>query len=147
MNKPLSAEVAEKFSTYEPATRKRLGELRRLILRVGKSTPGVGLLEESLRWNQLSYLTNASNSGSLIRIDAVPRTAGKYALYFHCQTTLVSSFRAKFGSKLTYEGNRALVFAVDEPLPTRIIEECVRDALTYHLKRRGVRIPIGLRIK
>ena len=139
--------LSQAFSSYTPAVRRKLNGLRRLILRVAKSDPAIGPLEEALRWNQLSFLTTTSKSGSTIRIDALPSPAGHYALYFHCQTTLVSSFREKYGSKLTYEGNRALIFSATKPIPVKIVEACVHDALTYHRQRRHSRLPIGRLIK
>ena len=55
-------------------------------------------------------------------------------MYFHCQTTLVDSFRIKFGDLLRYEGNRAILFHARELIPTDIVCECIRMALTYHLR-------------
>jgi len=40
-----------------------------MIFDVAKKTPGVGKLEEDLRWGQPSYLTLETGSGSTIRID------------------------------------------------------------------------------
>ena len=42
---------------------------------------------------QPSYLTPETKSGSTIRIDQVKAAAGQYAVYFHCQTDLVETFR------------------------------------------------------
>jgi len=144
---PVPKEVSRVFERYGPGVCKRLIELRRLIFRVAKNEPSVGAIEEALRWGQPSYLTTESGSGSTIRIDGLRSRPGWYAMYFHCQTTLVALFRERYGTKLKHEGNRALLFRADEELPTAIIEECVRAALTYHLSRRVARVPIGSQIK
>src|SRR6185369_1878003 len=79
------------FQAYPGAVRKRLFALRRLILDTAATTAGVGRIEETLKWGQPSYLTTKPKSGSTIRIDQVP--PGGYAVYVHCQTNLVATFR------------------------------------------------------
>jgi hypothetical protein len=81
------------FSTYPAPVKARLLALRRLIFDTARTTEGVGALEEALKWGQPSYLTTESRSGSTIRIDQVKANAGRYAVYFHCQTDLVETFR------------------------------------------------------
>ena len=82
-----------------------------------------------------SYLTSESKSGSTIRIDAIHAKPGSYAIYFHCQTTLVESFRQRFSTRFRYEGNRALIFSATGKLPTAELRECIAEALTYHLNK------------
>jgi hypothetical protein len=139
--------VAATFDRYPADVRQRLLDLRELIFAVARATPGVGPLQERLRWGQPSYLTVESKTGSTIRISAVPSSPGSYAMYFHCQTTLIEGFKARFDGLFKYEGTRALVFSVSDRLPRSKLGECVRDALTYHLKRRKVRGPIGRLIR
>ncbi|MGC4072777.1 MAG: DUF1801 domain-containing protein [Nibricoccus sp.] len=135
------------FSSYTADTRACLLQLREMIFAVAKATSAVGRIEETLRWGQPSYLTSESKSGSILRLDAVRNSPGTCALYFHCQTTLISDFRKRFGRKLHYEGNRALLFSVSKPLPETEVRECVRAALTYRLKTQGARTPLGNRIR
>ena len=135
--------VARVFSDYQPEVREKLLELRALIFSTAKRTAGVGPLEETLKWGQPSYLTTETNSGSTIRIDALRSTPGGYAIYFHCQTNLIETFKQKFGKKFRYEGNRALLFSVSDLLPETELGECIALALTYHLKKKENRIPIG----
>ena len=135
--------VACVFSDYPAAVRTKLLKLRELIFSTAKRTPGVGVLEESLKWGQPSYLTAETKSGSTIRLDALRSNAHGFALYFHCQTDLVENFRQKFGKKLRYEGNRALLFSASDQLPEVELSECITAALTYHLAKKGQRTPIG----
>jgi len=139
--------VARVFSAYSADVRGKLEALRRLIFATAKETPGVGPLEETLKWGQPSYLTSETGSGSTIRIDAIRAESGNYAIYFHCQTTLVKSFRKKFGARFRYEGNRALVFSAADEMPEAALGECIADALTYHLRKKGPRTPIGRLIR
>ena len=90
--------------------------LRRLIFDTAKSTGGVGALEEALKWGQPSYLTPESKSGSTIRIDQVKSSPGQYAVYFHCQTDLVETFRELY-PELSFSGNRAIVLDAAEKAP------------------------------
>ncbi len=129
--------VAAKFDTYPADIRTRLLSLRELILQVAATTEGVGALEETLKWGQISYLTSQTGSGSLIRLDQHGDSPTGYALYFHCQTTLVDSFRELFGQQFRYEGNRCLVFDVRKAFPAKALRQCIGMALTYHLTRKA----------
>jgi hypothetical protein len=114
--------------------------LRRLIFETAKTTKGVGMLQETLKWGQPSYLTPQTNSGSTIRIDRVKSAAGQYAVYFHCQTDLVETFRELYPTQLRFGGNRSILLDVKDALPRAELRHCVALALTYHLnKRKGTR--------
>ena len=102
---PTSA-VDAVFDAYPKPVKAKLLALRRLIFDTAKATKGVGALEETLKWGQPSYLTPETKSGSTIRIDQVKAEAGQYAVYFHCQTDLVETFRELY-PELRYGGNRA----------------------------------------
>ena len=127
------------FAAYPRPIKAKLLALRRLIFDIAKATKGVGAVEEALKWGQPSYLTSESKSGSTIRIDQVKSEAGQYAVYFHCQTNLVETFRELY-PQLSYSGNRAILLDAGAPLPKAELGHCVALALTYHLhKRRGGR--------
>ena len=96
------------FDAYPKPVKAKLLALRRLIFDTAKTTSGVGALEEALKWGQPSYLTTESKSGSTIRIDQVKAEAGRYAVYFHCQTDLVETFRELY-PELRYGGNRSIL--------------------------------------
>jgi Domain of unknown function (DU1801) len=130
------AAVAEVFATYLPAQKKKLIELRDIIYQVAATTEGVGAIDEALRWQQPSYLTPETGSGSTIRIDAVKSQPTKYAMYFHCQTGLVDHFKQIYPKQFKYEGNRALIFDVADDLPQAELRHCVSLALTYHLRKQ-----------
>ena len=123
------------FEAYPRPVKAKLLALRRLIFDTAKATQGVGALEETLKWGQPSYLTSASKSGSTVRIDQVKAEAGQVAVYFHCQTNLVETFREIY-PELRYEGNRAILLGAADKLPEAELRHCVGLALTYHLNKR-----------
>lgn len=130
-----NSEVAAAFETYTPAQPAKLLILRHMIFDVAETTSGVGAVEETLRWNQPSYLTSETGNGSTIRIDAIKNDAPSVGMYFHCQTGLVDHFRSLYPGVFCFEGNRAMIFAVDIPLPDAELRHCISLALTYHLPK------------
>jgi Domain of unknown function (DU1801) len=124
-------DVAAVFASYPEPIRIRLLELRALIFEVAKKTASVGLLEETLRWKQPSYLT-PSKSGSLVRIDQVKDSLDSYAMFFHCQTDLIETFRGLYENDFSFQGNRCIVFNTNHEIATEKLEHCLRLALTYH---------------
>ena len=134
-----NAAVAEKFESYPPSARNALLALRELVFRTARETPGVGEIDETLKWGEPAYLTK-NKAGSTVRMDWKSKDPDRYALYFHCQTGLVGTFRTLFPDDFAFEGNRALVFGLDEQLAEDALAICIAAALTYHLdKRRSVR--------
>lgn len=129
-------EVAAVFEAYPKKIRTKLMFLRRLILDVASKTAGVGELEETLKWGQPSYLTTKSKSGSLIRIDRINSQEGTYAMYFHCQTTLVDTFKEMYRNDFKFEGNRSIVFEEIDKIPVKQLRNCIALALTYHLNKK-----------
>jgi Domain of unknown function (DU1801) len=128
--------VSAVFSSYPKPINAKLLALRRLIFDTAKMTEGVGRLEETLKWGQPSYLTPETKSGSTIRIDQIKSAGNQYAIYFHCQTDLVETFRELYPSEFSYEGNRCILLDAAEKLPEPALRHCVALALTYHLKKR-----------
>src|SRR5471032_2914062 len=101
--------VAAVFAAYPKPLKAKLLAVRRLIFDTAAATKGVGALEETLKWGQPSYLTSQTKSGSTIRIDQVKSTPHQYAVYFHCQTDLVATFRKLYPTELRFGGNRSIV--------------------------------------
>ena len=130
-----NAAVEAVFGAYPNPVKARLEALRRLIFDTADTTDGVGPLEETLKWGQPSYLTTESKSGSTIRIDQVKAEAGRYAVYFHCQTDLVETFRELY-PELRYGGNRSILLEAGEKLPEKALRHCIALALTYHARKR-----------
>ena len=129
-------EVAATFGDYPEPMRSELLALRELVLATASETEGVGAITESLKWGEPAYLTKETRSGSTIRIAPTnAKSAHDYAMFFICSTNLVNDFRAQFGDTFAYEGERAVLFTVGDSVPVDELRECVRQALTYHLRR------------
>jgi Domain of unknown function (DU1801) len=124
------------FSGYPKPLKAKLLALRDLILDTARTTKGVGALQETLKWGQPSYLTAETKSGSTIRIDRVKSSADQYAVYFHCQTDLIATFRELYPAEFGYGGNRSIILNADDDIPEPALRHCVALALTYHLNKR-----------
>ncbi len=120
--------VALHFDRVPEPARARLLELRQIILEAAR-TANAGPVEETLKWGEPAYLTK---EGSTVRIDWKERSPHEVAMYFHCQTSLVDTFRALYGDLLRFEGNRAILLGLDDEVPVEAIGHCVALALTYH---------------
>jgi Domain of unknown function (DU1801) len=131
--------VEAAFDAYPKPLKARLLALRRLIFDTARTVEGVGPLQETLKWGQPSDLTPTTKSGSTVRIDRM-KSANQYAIYFHCQTNLVETFRELYPAELSYGGNRSIILNADDEVPEPALRHCVALALTYHLnKRKAVR--------
>ncbi|MEE9431074.1 MAG: DUF1801 domain-containing protein [Melioribacteraceae bacterium] len=130
-------EVKEVFNRYNKNVREKLLFLRELIFETAKQTEGVGELEETLKWNEPSYLTSKPKSGSTIRINRI-KNSDKYAMYFNCQTTLVSTFRQIYPTEFKYGGNRSIIFELSEEIPVKELTHCISLALTYHIYKKSL---------
>ena len=107
---------------------KALRQLRSIILSTHKNTANVGELSEVLRWGQLSYLTP---TGSMIRL-GMSKT-GKPAMFFHCGTSLIETYRAQYSHEFEFEGNRAVVLSSSVSSTKAALAHCIEQALTYKL--------------
>ncbi len=134
---PVPDAVTEALARYPGPVRARLLDVRALIFAVAEETPGVGPLTETLKWGEPAYLTEASRSGSTIRLGAVRSAPEAGAVLLNCKTSLIAEFRGQFADCLTFDGTRAIVLPQSGPLPREPLEICLRAALTYH-RRKGV---------
>ena len=121
------------FETQPPALRAALLDLRGHILAAAGSAR-IGELVETLKWGEPAYLPKTARVGTTVRINAVKGSVDRYGAYFHCQTTLLESFRHLYPDAFTYGGARAILFRVGETYPVEALRHCLTLALTYHLK-------------
>jgi len=136
-----SPEVEAVFAAYPEDVRRKLLALRQLIFDTAAGIKEAGLIEETLKWGQPSYLTSQSKSGTTLRIDQIKSAPGYYGLFVHCQTSLLETFRALYPDALAYDGKRCIRFAVDEEPPRKVLTDCIARALTYHLSKRKDGLP------
>ncbi|BFM13085.1 DUF1801 domain-containing protein [Simiduia litorea] len=120
-----------KFDTYPAHIRPLMLALRALIFKVA-AEDGITDLEECLKWGEPSYLCK---SGSTVRIDWKDKSPNQYAMYFHCQTSLVASFMELYKEELCFSGNRAIILDIHQQLPEQALKHCVSLTLHYHLRK------------
>lgn len=138
INDPISSPpdaVIAVIDTYPQLVRTRLLTLRRLIHEAAVAHDA-GPLTETLKWGEVAFLTEASKSGTTVRLAWKRAAPDRYGVYFNCNTSLVEQFRARFDGDLTFEGNRAILLPVDAPVPEDILRACFGMALTYHWRKR-----------
>jgi hypothetical protein len=109
--------------------------VRSLIFETAARVEGVGHLTETLKWGEPAYLTEATGSGSTIRLGWFRSSERDCAVLFNCRTTLVDDFRDWFPDAFAYEKNRAILLDSSEPLPQAPLSACLGMALTYHRRR------------
>jgi hypothetical protein len=121
--------VRDKFESYPGFVRKRMYELRNLVIQAASDVDGLEKLEETLKWGEPSYITK---NGSTIRMNWKESKPDEYAMYFHCQTKLVDTFKELYRDKFKFEGNRAIVFSCNEKIAENELKHCISIALNYH---------------
>jgi hypothetical protein len=126
--------IAAKFAEVPRPAQTGLLALRALIYAVARQTPGVGAVQETLKWGQPAYLTPLTKSGSTLRL--APTKTG-FAIYAHCQTTIIADFQSIFPLDFNYEGNRAVHFEASATPPADKLALLITAALTYHLPRKA----------
>jgi len=133
---PLPAPVKTAFDAFPASARNVLLKVRALIFQTAASNPAVGPLTETLKWGEPAYLTGETKSGSTIRMAWKPVNPDHAALFFNCKTTLVDTMRDIYPDTFTYQGTRAVLFRLDQPLPNDALAHCIEMALTYHRNNR-----------
>lgn len=132
-------EVDRVFAAYPDQVSVKMQFLRNLVLQTATEIEQLDSLEECLKWGEPSFVTK---HGSTLRMDWKSKTPDQYALYFKCTSRLVETFREVFGDLFQYEGNRAIVFHLDQNIPVPELKSCIKATLTYHkvkhLHRLGI---------
>ncbi|WP_299223911.1 DUF1801 domain-containing protein [uncultured Aquimarina sp.] len=121
--------VESVYQNYTDPVRKKIMNLRNLIIETAEETDGISSLEETLKWGEPSFLTK---KGSTIRIDWKKGKPNQYAMYFQCTSKLVTTFRVLYKDTFQFEGNRAIIFPMNAKIPKKELKNCITAALTYH---------------
>jgi len=124
-----SDKVKIKFDSYPDDMKQKLLELRELIFDVAKEEKNITSIEETLKWNEPSYLTK---NGSTLRIDWKKKKPNQYSMFFNCKTKLIDTFRELFSDRFKFEGNREIIFQNDENIDIKALKYCILLSLTYH---------------
>jgi hypothetical protein len=117
------------FNNYPESVRNKMLALRKLVIETVSGIDGITELEETLKWGEPSYLTK---NGSTLRMDWKSKNPNQYAIYFKCTSRLVETFKIVFGNTFVFEGNRAIIFQMDDEIPVNELKECIKTTLIYH---------------
>ena len=128
----LPPDIAAALDACPAAQRAALEQLRALIFQTAAALPEVGPLTETLKWGEPAYLTEATRTGSTLRIGPVQGRPDRVALFVNCQTVLADRFRQRFGPALEVQGDRAVLIDVAAPLDREVLGACIAMVLTYH---------------
>ncbi len=133
-----SIQVSEVFDRYPDALADKLLILRELIFEVA-SEMSISDLEEILKWGEPSYVTK---NGSTVRLAWRKSSPEQYGMFFNCKTSLIETFREIHHDAFTFEGNRAIIFDVNNQVPVDALKHCIELSLNYksikHLPMLGV---------
>jgi len=124
----MKPEIEAKFATCPVEAQKQLKNIRRLVFSVAEEN-GLGMVEETLKWGEPSYLVTG---GSTIRMDWKANDPGVIKVYFHCQTSLIETFKEIYRDEFVYEGKRAIVIPLSASNWSRPLRHCLQMALQYH---------------
>jgi len=125
----INPEVKVVFNNYPKSVQNQLLYLRELVLSAASEIDGLGKLEETLKWGEPAYLTK---NGSTVRLDWKEKDPQQYAIYFKCTSKLVPTFKTIYKDKFKFEGNRAIIFKLNDRIPEVELKRCISMALTYH---------------
>ena len=103
--------------------------------RQANEIPEITQLEETLKWGEPSFLTK---HGSTLRMDWKSKTPDQYQMYFKCTSRLVETFRLIYGDSFEYENNRAIIFKLDQDVPSKQLKQCIKATLMYHKVKSDV---------
>ena len=131
-----NAQVKLIFDSYPQKIRDKLLFLRTLIFKIAEESEEVGVIDEMVKWDSPSYLTQKPKSGTTIRLSRIKQSDTKFAISVHCQTSLIGEFKLVYPD-LKYDGNRSVIFDVNAKLPIAAIEHFVYLALTYHARKKS----------
>ncbi len=101
------SEILKVFGQYPEPIRQKLLFLRQLVFETAADMPDTQALKETLKWNEPAYQTH---NGSTLRIGWKKSSPQQYAMYFHCKTKLLDTFRELYTDVFKFEGNRAIIF-------------------------------------
>lgn len=124
-----SPDVEMVFNNYPDAVRKKILNLRKIILEAANEVEDITSLEETLKWGEPSYI---AKKGSTIRIDWKKNNPDQYAMYFKCTSKLVPTFKMAYPDKFKFEGNRAILFQMNDKVPEIELKSCIKVGLKYH---------------
>ncbi|MEL7470331.1 MAG: DUF1801 domain-containing protein [Pseudomonadota bacterium] len=131
----LPPQIAEVVGSYPSQAQQDFDAIRAMIHQEAERLDAAPL-NETLKWGEPAFLTDAKRTGTTIRLAWKRKLPDVLGLYVHCRTALVDAWRDRF-PELGFDGNRALLMPLEDDLPVEALRQCIFDALTYRRGRRA----------
>ncbi len=129
-----NSNVEQKFLSYPEPHKQKLFDIRELIFDIAESNSHIGLLTETLKWEEPSYITEQTKSGSTVRLGIFQKD--NIAVLFHCKTNLIETFKEIYEEELNFLKNRAIILNPYDEYNKNILTHCILMSLTYKLKKK-----------
>ncbi|MGB7243860.1 MAG: DUF1801 domain-containing protein [Sulfitobacter sp.] len=122
------------MTTFWPKpARRHFEDLRGIVHKVAARAK-IAPIEECLKWGQPAWRPHKNGIGTTLRAAWHPAHPDHFALFVHCQTTLGETLKTLYPDTFQFQGNRALRWSLDAPMPKDAIEHCALLTLTYYRK-------------
>lgn len=132
----LTDKVAEAVHHYPQTAQRKFYEIRNAIYATAQSNPNIGPITETLKWGEPAYLTEASKSGSTIRLNWKQKEPDFIGIYLNCQTSMLETMRLNHPGVFEYRGNRSILMPLNVRMPEKALNFCLNMALTYHISKK-----------
>ena len=124
-----NTDVKNTLELYPDNIQKKLMIIREMIFNLAAQNPDIGVIEETLKWGEPSYI---AKHGSTIRLAWRKSSPDHYGIFFNCKSKLLETFREIYPTSFNYSDNRSLLFSSDQKIPKDELSHCLLLALTYH---------------
>ena len=128
-----NSDVAAIFDSYPEHIRTKMLFLRQLVFDAASETDEIGEIEETIKWGEPSYI---AKGGSTVRMDWKSSEPKQYAMYFHCKTKLVDTFKELYRDTFNYKDNRAIIFNEEDEIPVEELKHCIVLSFTYQSRKK-----------
>lgn len=126
-----SKDFTTKFEHYPTQVKHKLLEIRQLVHQAAEELD-IKILEETLKWGEPSFI---APKGSTLRIDWKEKNKDLIGVYFKCTSKLIPTIREVYKDSFVYENNRAILFNLNDQIPSRELKNCIKLALSYHSRK------------
>ena len=128
---PLSQTVLNVVSSWPEQAQQHFLSLR-AIVHDAADTAKIGVLTETLKWNEPAWLPAKSGIGSTLRASWSPKHPNALGLFLNCNSSLTETIRSLYPATFEFDGKRTIYLPLDSPLPEDALHHCAQLTLTYH---------------
>ena len=130
---PVPEQIASAIAAAPKEAQSGLFALRALILQTAATLPGVGRVEECLKWGQPAFTTPDTKSGSTLRI-GVPKIRRVCVVCPLSDKQLCRILQPPSRVWIEWTANRAVLFRDESDIDPDRHSKLIAHGLQYHLK-------------